>query len=330
MKTLPAPIIVTDVNELVPIGAWLARYETEFGWGVTHTARAKANDLRVFRDFLMPRLDIKVDPIFAVTHSLLNEFVLERLDVEAASTVQRRLATITHWARWCAASIPSFKPPKVKGPRPVKRPPRWISEEEELKLIAASREVGDCEFERWRTEFIIEALLLTGLRASELLNLFDHQISAEQTYFISVRRKGKKFADIPIPELLRDTLKHYMRARKNFLMRGDFFGRWAERPTLPVVISTHSARWDRPHSYRMSYKTLWRVVKEVSERAGLADISPHICRHTFGRRLYEQTNDLTLVSEAMSHESLTTTMGYCGPSQDNIAVAVNRMAQRYK
>ena len=329
MKT-PAPIIVTDVNELVPVGAWLARYETEFGWGQTATARAKHNDLNVFRDFLLPRIDIKSEPVFAITHTVLTEFVLERLEVDAASTVRRRLATIGHWARWVTFWVPSYRAPKVKAPQPAVKPPRWISEEDELKLLAASKEIGDNDFERARSQFCIEAMLLTGMRASELLNLFEHQLSSDQTYFMSVQRKGLKFSDLPIPDRLRDTLQHYMKLRKDHLKKGAFRGIWHLKCALPVVVSTHSARWDRPHSFRMHYRTLWRLVADVAEKAGITKISPHQCRHTFGRRLYEATLDVMLVAKAMSHSSTTTTLGYCSPSEDNIAQAVNRIAQRYK
>lgn len=324
------PIIVTSTNDIIPISVWLARYECEFAYGPTDTPRAKRRDLEVFREFLSARVDIGNSPVFDITHVLIADFVCDRLEVEAASTVQRRLATISHWARWVASFIPAYRPPKVRAPKPAPRPPRWLTPDQQKILREAAPLVGDTEFARARSKFCIEAMMLTGLRASELLNLYEHQVSFDKRFLLDVKRKGNVFADIPICDSLRKTLEEYLVLRARALKAGPLFGRWSARPTLPLVVSLRAAIYSAPQSFRMSYKSLWRIVAEVAEKAGIAELSPHMCRHTFGRRLYEATLDIALVAKAMSHSNTVTTLGYCSPGNDNILIAVNRMAEGLK
>lgn len=330
MRHSQSPIIVTSTNDIIPVQVWLARYECEFAYGPTDTPRAKRRDIEVFREFLASKIDIGNASIFDITHCLLTEFICARLDIEAASTVQRRLATITHWARWVVTYIPSYRPPKVRPPKPAPRPPRWLTSEQVTALRLAAPLCGETEFERARARFCIDAMLLAGFRAFELLNLYEHQISADGKLFLNVKRKGNQFSDVTICSTLRLSLTNYMQIRRDFLKNGFFKNRWGSRPTLPIVVSTWGAAFSNPASFKLSYKGLWRIVAEAAEQSGIVELSPHMCRHTFGRKLYESTLDLVLVAKAMGHTNTVTTLGYTTPAEDDILVAVNRMAENFK
>lgn len=53
----------------------------------------------------------------------------------------------------------------------------------------------------------------------------------------------------------------------------------------------------------------WR--QRQTEKAGIGkNVSPHVCRHTFGTDLLRQTKNIRLVQKALGHSRLNTTMIY--------------------
>jgi len=63
--------------------------------------------------------------------------------------------------------------------------------------------------------------------------------------------------------------------------------------------------------------------------AGLADLTFHDLRHTFGTRLAASGADVVKIRELMGHSTITTTMRYMHASDAGKREAVARMAERY-
>jgi len=57
----------------------------------------------------------------------------------------------------------------------------------------------------------------------------------------------------------------------------------------------------------ISDKAIWLIIKEISYRAGLEDITPEVIRRSFARNAYDLDVSIELIKDALGHASLTTT-----------------------
>jgi integrase/recombinase XerC len=65
-----------------------------------------------------------------------------------------------------------------------------------------------------------------------------------------------------------------------------------------------------------------RRVARYAQRAGLADVTPHTLRHSFGKNLVDAGRPLTEVAALLGHTRLNTTAIYTQPGQENLRKAV--------
>jgi integrase/recombinase XerD len=80
-------------------------------------------------------------------------------------------------------------------------------------------------------------------------------------------------------------------------------------------------------TYPASYQAIWRLVKAVTERAGLpaAEIGPHTLRHAYCDHVARHAG-LQVAQQAMGHANLATTELYLGqPTLDEIATAMRNV-----
>lgn len=169
---------------------------------------------------------------------------------------------------------------EVKALKLEKKPPRFLSEEEEASLLAA------CVPALRR---IIEAGILTGFRRQELVTLRPEEVDfTRKTVSVAAcYSKNGESRTIPIGERLKALLQEAL------AVRGD----------NPTVFSTRVGipwtRWG-----------LTSAFQRVARSAGLGTIGPHVLRHTFGSRLVMAGVDLRTVQELMGHKDIKMTLRY--------------------
>ena len=77
-------------------------------------------------------------------------------------------------------------------------------------------------------------------------------------------------------------------------------------------------------------KLTTRQVERIIRKAALKSIGrpahPHMLRHTFATRLMRKTN-ARVVQELLGHESMTSTMIYTHPNQDDLKSAIDQLGQ---
>lgn len=177
----------------------------------------------------------------------------------APSTIRNELIMLKAALSWCAkpkqkvilpGDLPAFDLPAGSDPRD-----RWLRIEEVQKLLAAAAELRDGA-RLSRDERFLWLALETATRLQAALELTWDRVDFELGvihFNVPGRRKTKKRrVSCPISKALRPVLERA----------------YAERES-DLVLDTPA-------------RTIWRAVKKIAKRAGVARVSPHVLRHTAG------------------------------------------------
>jgi integrase/recombinase XerD len=190
----------------------------------------------------------------------------------------------------------------VRPPAPPRRLPKAISIPEVERLLAAA-EVGQSAL---RDRALLELLYGTGARISEAvgLDVDDLQLSGESRSAsmpatVRLSGKGGKQRLVPVGRFAREAVEAYLiRARPALAAAA---GR--SRPASPALFL--NARGGR-----LTRQGAWGTLRAAAGRAGLAEVSPHVLRHSFATHLLDGGADVRVVQELLGHASVTTTQVY--------------------
>ncbi|MBI5690501.1 MAG: site-specific tyrosine recombinase XerD [Verrucomicrobia bacterium] len=177
------------------------------------------------------------------------------------------------------------------GPKPGRRMPHTLSEEEMQRLMAAPT---GSDPRSLRDRALLELFYSSGLRVSELAALTLQQMEVQEG-FLRVFGKGAKERVVPIGTKARDALAIYLSSGRPHLVRPH---------TRSHVFLNH-------HGRGLSRVALWMIVKNHARRAGLTrNVKPHALRHSFATHLLGHGADLRAIQEMLGHSSISTTQIY--------------------
>lgn len=295
-----------------------------------HTARAKRLDIARFLEFLKrDRAVAKVEKLRITdwSYAAIQRFVEKSLaGGEAPATVARRLATIKHMGRTLAEKVPGFinparevKPPRLSSPAPKAIPKTEIKS---IKSKAKNRLKEKGSFNRMRNRVLFNFLLDTGLRAEEVRLLRFGQLDEKLEWIENVRTKGRRYRNVYITSAMRPTLEDYLKERE-LVLKG-FFAKLGKNTNkqLPLFISTYNADPNKPESFLMGAKSIWRAINELSADTPL---HPHLLRHSYALELLKHSKDVRLVSQALGHSDIRVTMRYTERRGEEIAEVLEKM-----
>ena len=186
----------------------------------------------------------------------------------------------------------------------IKNPCRTIAPikfTKEVKLPFSSIEIDSlrstCKNKKERA--IIEFLLSSGVRVSELCTLRISDINFDTLTVIVREGKGAKQRTVYINDLTCKHLVEYLSSRN---VNGDFlfYNKWKE-PMNPGGIR--------------------HLLKTLGERANVGNVHPHRFRRTFATNLANRGMDIQEISALLGHENLNTTMTYVHTSADKVRVS---------
>lgn len=134
-------------------------------------------------------------------------------------------------------------------------------------------------------ELVINVLLETGMRVSELTNLDVDQISWQRDCITTIG-KGNKRRIIPMSPIARKYLTAFFHDKHRLKMTS----RWAQQ-----------------------------IVKRVAERANLRKkVTPHVLRHTFAVTYLHKGGNLRALQGILGHSSIQTTDIYLNYSGQRV------------
>ncbi len=144
-----------------------------------------------------------------------------------------------------------------------------------------------------RTGPMLQTLLETGARTSELVQLRVEDVSLAERVITIQQGKGGKRREVPIRRNLAQLLQLHIGSRR----AGPLFAS-RQRGSGPV-----------PHT--LTRQRVGQVVREVARAAGISKrVYPHLLRHTVATRLLALGMDIMDLLRFLGHDSIPTALHY--------------------
>jgi integrase/recombinase XerD len=144
-----------------------------------------------------------------------------------------------------------------------------------------------------RTGLMLQTLLETGARASELVQLRVEDVSLIERVITIRQGKGGKRREVPIRRDLAQLLRLHIGTRR----------------AGPLFASRQEGSGPAPHV--LTRQRVGQIVRAVAVAAGISKrVYPHLLRHTVATRLLALGMDITDLQRFLGHESIATTRLY--------------------
>ena len=258
-------------------------------------------DLKYFEKWFEQKTNQKLSPD-SITPTDLRDYkhYLSEVLLLKPKTVNRKLSSLKSFLNWACAEelIPEHRIPRIPQLiREEKVGPQWLSHLEEHALVR--------KFEQGKNQrdlSIIQLLLNTGLRVSELCNLMwsDIKITTRKGRLIVRSGKGSKRREIPLNKDARKALKDLDYSQNQGKFEAVFMGQ--RGPMTPRGVES--------------------MFRKYVAHTELDEVTPHKLRHTFCKNLIDAGVSLEKVAMLAGHENLETTRRYCSPSNHDLEAAV--------
>lgn len=254
-----------------------------------------------------------------ITPTDVKEYKQFLLTVERrkASTVNRRLAalsSLTRWARQCG-QIQSDPTEYIKCVANVARGPKWLDKHQQYALnraIENDLQLAKMRYpKRWlirrRDASLVLFLLHTGLRLSEVvgLHMTDVSLSERKGNVLVQHGKGGKQRSVPLNSDARRALQEWYAVRP----KGEYLWTAVDGENNPALTG----------------RAVQRILARYAKAAGIDELTPHVCRHTFAKNLVDNEVGLEKVAALLGHSSLNTTRVYITPSERDLEQAVENL-----
>jgi len=141
-----------------------------------------------------------------------------------------------------------------------------------------------------------------GLRISEACNLRREEVAERgERLILRIRGKGDKPRVVPLGEAGTALLRAHLDALP---ADADYLFPGRGGPITPAAVR--------------------RVTRLLRDKHGIADLSPHVLRHTYATSLLSEGVDVRSLQALLGHEAVATTMRYLHPSTDDLARTVGK------
>jgi integrase/recombinase XerD len=305
---------VSDPAPSRHVEAFLEMLAAERG-AARNTIDAYRRDLADFAAFLVPR---RREPEAADVRVIGDYFAHLAAAGMAPRTAARRLSALRQFFRFLYADGRRDDDPcvAVDGPRQGRSLPKYLSEEEVERLLAAARSRPGAEGRRLSA--LLEILYATGLRVSELVGLPLSAVARDAQVLV-VRGKGGKERMVPLGDPARQALDAYREVRERFLPGRRAAGRDGGK----------AARWLFPSRGAEGHLTRHRfaqMLKELAAETGIERrrVSPHVLRHSFASHLLAHGADLRSLQQMLGHADISTTQIYTHVLDERLKALVDK------
>lgn len=228
----------------------------------------------------------------------------------APATYHRRFVLLRRFMRWLSRSEGVPDPfLDLQAPPKPRQEGDWLTREEFARMLdAASQPERNRPGLVERDRLVLIALVMTGLRRSELLNLQwrDVDLDGSSPSLLVRRGKGGKPRRQPLAAELVAALRREHQQR-------------SPAAEAPVFCGLQGRRLDP--------KILGQIIHRAAQRAGIdKHVTAHMLRHTAATWLRQQTGDARLVAEYLGHADLSTVTRYAHVAPAELHAAAQAIA----
>ena len=229
-------------------------------------------------------------PISAINTGVLDGYIEHmKLARKSNATINRHLACISKVLRLAHEQDKLSKFPHFHRQKEGQGRVRWLTDEEESKILQTLRLWGANKFAD-----ACVVLLDTGMRKSELLKVTKSDITKQGVYCSD--RKGNSQTIIPLTSRARKILEIYARTSTDTCIMSGYYN-----------------------------KNVWG---RMQTHLNLPDVSLHVLRHTCCSRLVQGGMPLVHVKGWMGHKAISTTMRYAHLSPTDLIQGVSLLENR--
>jgi integrase len=181
----------------------------------------------------------------------------------------------------------------------------WLTGDQAQNLINAASENT---LRGWRDGAMLELLLGSGLRRSEVVGLNLDQLQPRDGRWViaNLVGKGKRLRTVPLPSWCKELVDTWLRRS------GVSDGRVFRRVLKGGIVEGTG----------VTANVVWYAVKRCAGDAGINNLAPHDLRRTCARLCHGCGGELEQIQFLLGHASVQTTERYIG-SKQNLQEAVN-------
>jgi len=288
-----------------------------------HTMRAYAYDLRSFFSWL-----ISPGKVRSLEKADLCKFIdQQRENSLSPRSINRRLTTVELFYRFVTgkdlpATVPysSYRARSRDRNLGIHRLPRRDSVRLRIKVpkkLITPLTNGQVkfllqQFARYRDLALCYLMVLCGLRAQEVLNIQCGDLRPFEKTLL-VHGKGNKERLLPLPDVIRGVIAKYL---------------MFERPTDCVTNALFVILQGRGRGRPMTVAGVRSLFRTRRHHPQLANIHPHLLRHTFGSTMAGSGMSLPTLQRLMGHAFPETTMQYINLSMNDIVDQFRQAAEK--
>ena len=225
-----------------------------------------------------------------VNHQLMRSYLVQMVEQGFENrTINRKLSSIKTFYRFLRQQgyLDVNPAQKIKSVKQPKQLPNFVPERQ-LWDQSIFNDVQD-EFQRLQDELIMELFYQTGIRLSELINLKENDVSANQ---IKVLGKRNKERIIPIAGTLFDLIKLYRHAKSDLNI-----------DSQQLMVNKGGKKLNPKFVYN-------KVNFYLGKATNLSKKSPHVLRHTFATHMLNNGASLETIKKLLGHADLSATQIY--------------------
>ncbi len=254
-------------------------------------------DSKVFIDWYSRRTDCGLDKLIELDAIEYKKHLLNTN--ESVVTANRKIASINAFCKWLYES--GTTPAEVSIKAVKNRDARQYKglEERDLRRLRA-------EIHRNRNQMhicIIELLLGTGLRVSELCNIRLRDIDiSERKGSIKVIGKGNVNRTIPLNKDVRKAIQDYLAVRP--ADENDF-----------LLIGQRGA---------LKRNAINLILEKYGDRVSV-EVTPHSLRHTLGYKLVKEGTAITTIQQILGHDNIMTTNLYTVTTEQDMSESLEAL-----
>lgn len=184
----------------------------------------------------------------------------------------------------------------------------------ELKI-----EEADALDEAMRVDYgaFFDFVRASGMRLKECVTLRWSEVNFGTRQIVRIGKGGRRVV-FPITDAIREIIFPLQGQNEEFVF------------TYVAVYGNRRLGLVRGQRYPMTYsgaKSAWQTLRA---RSGVADFRFHDFRHDFGTKLLRDSGNLKLVQKALNHKDIKSTLRYAHVLDEDVAVAVERLAESRK